>query len=63
MTKEASAKPEPKLPLCQGSPCSPSTRATLSQPCMSANKNVEATSIFPHLFLGSQQDVMDEVRL
>ncbi|XP_039253556.2 uncharacterized protein LOC120330721 [Styela clava] len=33
---------------------------TLSQPCLSALSNVGATQIFPHLFLGSQKDVVDE---
>ncbi|XP_078494444.1 dual specificity phosphatase [Ciona intestinalis] len=37
----------------------PATRSTLSQPCLSSS-NVRATSIFPHLFLGSQNDVSDE---
>ena len=55
-------KSEQKL-LLSHNPCSPVTRATLSQPCMSENKSVVATSIFPHLFLGSQQDVTDEVKL
>ena len=57
-TEDPSAKTESKLPLRS---CSSATRGTLSQPCMSENKTVGATSIFSHLFLGSQQDVMDEV--
>jgi len=38
-------------------------RGTLSQPCLSESASVGATSIFPHLFLGSQNDVSDEVKI
>lgn len=34
---------------------------TLSQPCLPISSTVGATRIFPHLFLGSQKDVIDEV--
>ena len=37
-----------------------SSRTTLSQPCI-GSASVRATSIFPHLFLGSESDVADEV--
>ena len=40
---------------------SPMTRGSLSHPCLSESKKVGVTSIFPHLFLGSQNDVADEV--
>jgi len=36
-----------------------SSRTTLSQPCI-GSASVRATSIFPHLFLGSESDVADE---
>ena len=40
---------------------SPMTRGSLSHPCLSETNKVGATSIFSHLFLGSQNDVTDEV--
>lgn len=40
---------------------SSAARITLSHPCVSDTQTVGATTIFPHLFLGSQQDVIDEV--
>ncbi|CAK8683337.1 unnamed protein product [Clavelina lepadiformis] len=42
---------------------SPANRGTLSQPCLSEPASVGPTSIFPHLFLGSQEDVKDKEML
>uniref|UniRef100_H2Z577 protein-tyrosine-phosphatase n=1 Tax=Ciona savignyi TaxID=51511 RepID=H2Z577_CIOSA len=53
-----SAQAAPAAPATSTS-CSSGSRGTLSQPCLSVS-NVRATSIFPHLFLGSQNDVSDQ---
>ena len=40
---------------------SPMSRGSLSHPCLSESKKVGVTRIFPHLYLGSQNDVTDKV--
>nr|CAB3240230.1 DUSP8.16 dual specificity phosphatase [Phallusia mammillata] len=52
------------VPKQSGNPRTPPvSRGTLSQPCLSESANVGVTSIFPHLFLGSQNDASDEVMM
>lgn len=47
--------------LCEGKPAA-NLPMSLSQPCLPV-ANVGPTRILPHLYLGSQKDVLNKVRL